>query len=104
MQQNDATYVQHDVSADFVKLKMEEERTDVEESGEDGKDSEANQEGNSQSQIRLVPTEDNADEKANSDSKDHLASVVDGHKTESKEATFLSFFCRFDLDLLTILY
>jgi hypothetical protein len=83
---------------------MEKERTDVEESGEDGKDSEANQEGNSQSQIRLLATEDNADAIANSDSKDHLAFVVDGHKTESKEAIFLSFFCRFNLDLLTIVY
>ena len=46
---------------------MEKERTDME-SGEDGKDGEANQEGNSQSQIRSIATEDNADEIANSDS------------------------------------
>lgn len=92
VQQSDDTDLQHDVSTDFAELKMEEERTDVEESGDDGKDGEADQEDNSQSQNGLTATEDNADDGANLDRKDHLASVVDGHKIESKEATFLEAF------------
>ena len=36
----------------------------------------------------MIATEDNVDDRANSDTKDHLASIVDGHKTKSKDTTF----------------
>ena len=47
---------------------------------------------NSQSQSKLIAIEENANGGAPLDTKDHLAFVVDGHKTERKDATFMEFF------------
>ena len=43
---------------------------------------------NWQSQSRQIATKNNADDGADLDTKDHLAFVVDGHKTKGKEESF----------------
>ena len=51
---------------------------------------------NSQSQSRLTTTEVNANDEANLDRKDHLASIVDGNERRNKIQLFWKFFfCRF---------
>ena len=66
----------------FAKLKVEEEITDVKEFKNEGNVGEANQEGNSQSQNRLIALKNNANEGDDLNTKYHLAFVVDGHKIE----------------------